>query len=402
MKEDGRHAHTGLQKIRMMNALHRTLALALVSLMGLAGCAGPKETTAIAGENTATATVSKGDIATATVSGEDIATVIRVIDGDTVDVSLDGNETRVRLLNVDTPETKHPNKTVQCLGPEATAFLEGKLPKGATVKLEYDVERIDKHGRTLAGVFLPSGEFVNEEIARAGLGTAAVFEPNSKFYARVLNAQNSAVNSGIGLFDTEISCSVPAQTSALEDALTVANTAEELETLMQEVAELQGLLDNISSDSEHAFLMGVVKTNKGSKLVSRLSGIIDAAKVKIETSVATSNDQRSTNSENESNLAEEQRKADEAAIAAHVEAERIAAEQAARAEAERIAAEQAEAERQAQQYVPPAPAPNPIPEPKPAQPEEPPAVSVQEPYPGYTGPRCYAPGGKTWTPCPQK
>ena len=63
-------------------------------------------------------------------TGTDRGVVERVVDGDTVDVRLNGAVTRVRLLNVDTPETVDPNRPVQCLGPEASAFLASTLPAG--------------------------------------------------------------------------------------------------------------------------------------------------------------------------------------------------------------------------------------------------------------------------------
>ena len=80
----------------------------------------------------------------------DQGVVQRVVDGDTVDVSVGGTTTRIRLLNVDTPETVDPNRPVQCLGPEATEFLKSVLPAGTAVRLEYDEERIDRFDRTLA------------------------------------------------------------------------------------------------------------------------------------------------------------------------------------------------------------------------------------------------------------
>lgn len=391
-----------------MPAIHRTLALTLVSLLGLVGCSSSKEPTTAASQESSTTTS---------------ATVIRVIDGDTVDVSLEGTETRVRLLNVDTPETKHPNKNVQCLGPEATTFLEGKLPEGTAVTLEYDVEKTDKFGRMLAGVFLSNGEFVNEEIARAGLGTAVVFEPNSKFYQRVLNAQNSAANSGVGLFDPNVACSVPAQAKALHEELAAAETVEEVEAVLEEATELIDLLNEIPSEPEYAFLVGLSKTNKVGKIVSELTELVGTAKTKKETLTNPASGQNDIVNDAESNAVEEQRLANEAAeqtTSAQAEADRIAAEQAAaaqaevdriaaeqaaaaQAEAERLAAEQAaEAERQRQAQLN-QPAPNPAPnlnQPAPA-PDSAPAPDTN-PYPGYTGPRCYAPGGKSWTPCPNR
>lgn len=70
-------------------------------------------------------------------------TVVRVIDGDIIEVEGQGEQLTVRLLNIDTPETMDPNEIVECLGPEATEKLESLLEEGDQVRLEYDVERED-------------------------------------------------------------------------------------------------------------------------------------------------------------------------------------------------------------------------------------------------------------------
>lgn len=140
----------------------------------------------------------------------DAAVVVRVVDGDTVDVRKDGEAavTRVRLLNIDTPETKHPSKAVQCRGPEAAALLESLLEEGDHVTLQYDEERYDRFHRTLAGVF-EGATLVNAEIARAGLGVPVVFEPNRRFYDEVLAAWNEAEEDGAGLNQPGLDCSLP-------------------------------------------------------------------------------------------------------------------------------------------------------------------------------------------------
>src|SRR3954453_1316 len=76
-------------------------------------------------------------------------TVVNVVDGDTIDVARgpDGRDTdTVRLLGIDTPETHHPTKPVECFGPEAAAFTKSQL-EGRTVTLEDDVEPRDVYGR---------------------------------------------------------------------------------------------------------------------------------------------------------------------------------------------------------------------------------------------------------------
>jgi micrococcal nuclease len=94
--------------------------------------------------------------------------VKRVIDGDTL--ALTTGE-KVRLIGVDTPETKDPRKPVQYFGKEATAFTKN-LVESKRVRLEYDQQRQDKYGQTLIYMYLEDGTFVNAEIIRQGYGFA--------------------------------------------------------------------------------------------------------------------------------------------------------------------------------------------------------------------------------------
>ena len=94
--------------------------------------------------------------------------VERVVDGDTIIVQGVG---RVRLIGVDTPETVHPRRPVECFGKEASAFTK-RLLEGKRARLEYDRERTDRYGRTLAYVYLPNGTFANAEIVQQGYGHA--------------------------------------------------------------------------------------------------------------------------------------------------------------------------------------------------------------------------------------
>ncbi len=137
------------------------------------------------------------------------ATVVRIVDGDTIVAEVSGTETTIRLLNIDTPETKDPNEPVQCLGPEATEYMKSLLAPGDMIDLEYDVQRLDPYGRTLAGVY-KDDSLVNADIAAAGLGVAVLYQPNERFYAEVKAAEQDAQNAEQGLFSPSIDCTVPA------------------------------------------------------------------------------------------------------------------------------------------------------------------------------------------------
>ncbi len=112
------------------------------------------------------------------------ATVAHLVDGDTVDVAFktgNGKSTteRVRLIGIDTPETKRPDTPIECFGREASSALGALIPVGTEVLIERDVEERDRYGRLLGYVFRASdGLFVNHEMVRAGMATAYTFPPN--------------------------------------------------------------------------------------------------------------------------------------------------------------------------------------------------------------------------------
>lgn len=121
-----------------------------------------------------------------------------VVDGDTIDVRHKGETERIRLLNIDTPEIGRDGTASECLADEAKEYLQSRLAPGTRVGLEYDEERSDRYGRTLAGVFL-GDELINASIAEQGLARAMVIEPNHRFYPEVSDAADRAERSGRGL-----------------------------------------------------------------------------------------------------------------------------------------------------------------------------------------------------------
>ena len=133
------------------------------------------------------------------------ASMVRVVDGDTIVVYLAGVEERVRLLNIDTPETVHPHEDVECGGPEASDRLSELLEPGDDVFLEFDLERRDRYDRLLAGVFTDE-MFINEELAREGWGEPVIFEPNDRFMAQVESAWSEAEADQAGLFSPQLGC----------------------------------------------------------------------------------------------------------------------------------------------------------------------------------------------------
>jgi micrococcal nuclease len=131
------------------------------------------------------------------------AVVELVVDGDTIDVTIDGDTERVRLIGIDTPETKKPDTPVECFGPEATAFTQSLLTPGTPVRLERDVVGRDDYGRLLAYVYRTSDSIlVNYEIVRQGYATPLTIAPNSAYADRFVEAARAAERDDAGLWSS--------------------------------------------------------------------------------------------------------------------------------------------------------------------------------------------------------
>jgi Micrococcal nuclease (thermonuclease) homologs len=130
------------------------------------------------------------------------AVVERVIDGDTIAVNIRGQEEKVRLLLVDTPETSHPDKPVQPFGPEASEFAREVL-EGREVQLEFDGPERDKYDRLLAYVWV-DGKLFNEMLLEQGLARIAyVYDPPYRYYDLLTRAQNQSRKARIGIWSIE-------------------------------------------------------------------------------------------------------------------------------------------------------------------------------------------------------
>ncbi len=131
---------------------------------------------------------------------EDTYTVKRVIDGDTIIVSKPGEEDqRVRLIGVDTPETVKPNTPVQPYGKAASDYTKKHLT-GQQVRLEYDREKNDRYGRTLAYVWLGDDMF-NVMLAKEGLARAKFYPPNDKYRILIEQAQKEAQKKQLNIWE---------------------------------------------------------------------------------------------------------------------------------------------------------------------------------------------------------
>ena len=128
-------------------------------------------------------------------------TVVRVVDGDTVKVRLGSHTETIRLIGVNTPETKHPTKGVECWGPEASAHTHLMLPAGTEEFVVRDEEARDKYGRLLAYVTrVQDNLFVNLDLAAGGWADTLAIEPNTAYAEAFSNAVAIAQQQHLGLW----------------------------------------------------------------------------------------------------------------------------------------------------------------------------------------------------------
>lgn len=129
--------------------------------------------------------------------------VVRVVDGDTIVVSIDEKEVTVRLIGVDTPESVHEDERKNTAeGDEASFWMADRLV-GKQVYLEYDKQPTDDYGRTLAYVYLDDGKtMVNRLLLENGLARVMTVEPNSRYADDFISFQTTAREKGVGFWGT--------------------------------------------------------------------------------------------------------------------------------------------------------------------------------------------------------
>lgn len=123
------------------------------------------------------------------------ARVVRVIDGDTIKIE---GEKVVRYIGIDTPETVHPSKPIQCYGKEASN-KNRELVEGEEVMLEKDVSEVDKYNRLLRYVWLRE-TLINEYLVREGYAQSSSYPPDVKYQERFVEAQRLARQEAKGLW----------------------------------------------------------------------------------------------------------------------------------------------------------------------------------------------------------
>lgn len=130
-----------------------------------------------------------------------ITTVMRVVDGDTFVVSIDDKPVTVRLLGIDTPETVHPSKPVECFGIEASEYLRYLIDNHEVILVtDATQDTYDKYGRLLAYAYLSDGRSVNELLLRGGFAYEYLYETPYELHERFVAIEQDAMTAKRGLW----------------------------------------------------------------------------------------------------------------------------------------------------------------------------------------------------------
>ena len=155
--------------------------------------------------------------------------VVKVVDGDTIIVDIDGVEERVRLIGVDTFESVHPDEDRNvAYGEIASDFTKSQL-EGKRVTLEYDVQEKDKYGRILAYVYI-DGKMFNKTLLEEGHAKVATYPPNVKYVDDFTAIQEQARKNKKGVWAYEaFEGGTQANTGARFEAADVGNKMDRAE-----------------------------------------------------------------------------------------------------------------------------------------------------------------------------
>ncbi len=192
-------------------------------------------------------------------AGSSQATVVRVVDGDTIRVNLDGKEVTIRMIGLDTPETKDPRKPVQCFGQEASNKAV-QLLNGATVYLEVDPTQgtYDAYQRLLSYVWLSDGRLFNQLMIDEGYAFEYTYNKPYKYQSAFKNSERTAREQQRGLW-SPTTCNGVA--SAVAEGQTGSGDSDDVYT-----DDADNSSGSASSEESYPCAVNQIKGNLNSKI----------------------------------------------------------------------------------------------------------------------------------------
>jgi micrococcal nuclease len=175
-----------------------SLAVAMVRpMLAWARCAGFAAVVLITAASACTSASARSPAASGSSEGTHVP-VTKVTDGDTIHVTFQGQDERVRLIGIDTPEVPWYGGQGDCFGVEAALFARRRL-SGRSIRLAFDVDRRDRYGRLLAYVYL-GDQLFNLTLVRLGYARADPVPPDIRRAPEFARAEAQARMAGRGLW----------------------------------------------------------------------------------------------------------------------------------------------------------------------------------------------------------
>lgn len=124
------------------------------------------------------------------------------VDGETFKIDAGAGHATIRLLYIDTPESKKEDMPVEPYGPEAAELTSQLLQDSGEVRLTFDKEMKDRFNRTLAVVELRDGTILNELLLQEGLAKVLIIEPNTKMENVYKQLEQEAKQNKLGIWSS--------------------------------------------------------------------------------------------------------------------------------------------------------------------------------------------------------
>jgi micrococcal nuclease len=193
------------------------------------------------------------------------AYVYETIDGDTVKVKINNREETIRMILVDTPETKHPSKPEQPFGKEASDFTK-QILLNKNVDIELGIQERDKYGRLLAYIYI-EGKMFNKMLIEKGLARVAVYPPNTKYLDEFKKVEKKAKEQGIGIWSIENYVHDNGYDTSNNQSKTSITSTQPKTNQSSSTSSSQSFVNDPSDDKEtNLDCKGKIKGNANSKI----------------------------------------------------------------------------------------------------------------------------------------
>ena len=211
--------------------------------------------------------------------------VSEVIDGDTIKIKVGDNEVKVRLLQVDTPESKHPDESKNVpMGKKATEFTANFL-KNKKVRLETDVEPYDKYGRLLAYVYVKDDKgneiCLNQALIENSLAKTVKYGKNIKNYEKYLEIERKLRDKKQGIWEN-IQANYPSNAPTPEQQKQKSKeTKAQNQTKQKTQTNTQKSTNNNTQKQKNDTVTNVNNSNTTTSHQGKIKGNINSKKEKI-------------------------------------------------------------------------------------------------------------------------